>query len=230
MNTRPSGFEDRLKSALLARLPEPAPATPARSFARRYGVPLAIGAATASVVAVMALPGNALNASPPGGGPAGMPSPSATDAPEIRKDPDGSLVFKLPTHDQVPALVRQLKALGVQAVVVPKRPRSQCSELGGGGRGPQADPEAEILQNGGDGFVLKVNAKTVPPGHTLMLPWADHYPPGAPGISFGVVETSRLPSCVIDHSDGMDQFPPPTAGTPGTTARPGPLTTPPPGP
>ncbi|MER5765316.1 hypothetical protein [Streptomyces sp. NPDC002082] len=222
MSTRPSGFEDRLKSALLARLPEPAPVTPARSFARRYGVPLAIGIATASVVAVMALPGSARTASIPGGGPAGSPSPSGTDAPEIKKDPDGSLSFPLPTHDQVPALVQRLKALGVPAVVVPKLPRSQCSELGGGGRGPQADPEAEILQNGADSFIIKVNAKTVPPGHTLMFPFAEHYPPGVPGISFGVVETSRLPSCVIDYSDGQDLFPPSAAGTPGHSPTPAP--------
>ncbi|MFE4259012.1 hypothetical protein [Streptomyces sp. NPDC056883] len=222
MSTRPSGFEDRLKSALLARLPEPAPVTPARSFARRYGVPLAIGIATASVVAVMALPGSARTASIPGGGPAKSPSPSGTDAPEIKKDPDGSLSFSLPTHDQVPALVQRLKALGVPAVVVPKQPRSQCSELGGGGRGPQADPEAEILQNGGDGFIIKINAKTVPPGHTLMFPFAEHYLPGAPGIAFGVVETAKLPSCVIDYSDGQDQFPPPAAGTPGTSPTPAP--------
>lgn len=57
MNSRPSGFEERLKAALLARLPEAVPTPPARSFARRYGIPLAVGAATATVVAVMTLTG-----------------------------------------------------------------------------------------------------------------------------------------------------------------------------
>ncbi|MEJ8645203.1 hypothetical protein WKI68_36295 [Streptomyces sp. MS1.HAVA.3] len=197
MSTRPSGFEDRLKAALLARLPEVPPAAPARSFARRYGIPLAVGVATASVVAVMALPGSTRNGPLPAG------SPSA--APEIRKDPDGSLRLKLPEHDQTPALVDRLKALGVQVALVPKRPPSQCSEPGGGGRGPQADPEAEILQHSDDDFVLKVNAKTVPPGHTLMFTWADYHPLGERGVGFGVVETSKVPSCSIDYSEGLDE-------------------------
>ncbi|MFJ3726382.1 hypothetical protein ACIPYQ_27985 [Streptomyces sp. NPDC090045] len=206
MSTRPSGFEDRLKAALLARLPEEAPApAPARSFARRYGIPLAVGVATAVVVAVMVVPGSTRNGSLPAGGPTGSPSPSATDAPEIKKDPDGSLRFKLPEQHQVPALVDRLKELGVQVALVPKRPRSQCSELGGGGRGPQADPEAEILQHSDDDFVLKVNAKTVPPGHTLIFPWADYYPLGEHGIGFGVVETAKVPSCSIDFSEGLEE-------------------------
>ncbi|MEU6760377.1 hypothetical protein [Streptomyces sp. NPDC046685] len=203
MSTRPSGFEDRLKAALLARLPE-APA-PSPSPARRYGIPLAVGIATAAVVAVMALPGSARNGSLPAGGPTASPSPSATDAPEIKKDPDGSLRFKLPEPGQIPALVERLKALGVRVALVPKRPPSQCSELGGGGRGPQADREAEILQHADDGFILKVNAKTVPPGHTLMFPWADYYPLGERGVGFGVVETSKVPSCSIDYSEGLEE-------------------------
>ncbi|WP_326592379.1 hypothetical protein [Streptomyces sp. NBC_01294] len=197
MSTRPSGFEDRLKAALLARLPEVPPAAPARSFARRYGVPLAVGVATASVVTVMALPGSTRNGPLPAG------SPSA--APEIKKDPDGSLRFGLPKNDQIPALVDRLKALGVQVALVPKRPPSQCSEPGGGGRGPQADPEAEVLQRGDDDFVLKVNAKTVPPGHTLMFTWADYHPLGARGVGIGVVETSKVPSCAVDYSEGLDE-------------------------
>ncbi|WP_404961176.1 hypothetical protein [Streptomyces sp. 147326] len=206
MSTRPSGFEDRLKAALLARLPEEAPApAPARSFARRYGIPLAVGIATAVVVAVMALPGSTRNGSLPAGGPTGSPNPPATGAPEIRKDPDGSLRLKLPGHDQIPALVDRLKELGVQVALVPKRPRSRCSELGGGYRGPQADPEAEIMQHSDDDFTLKVNAKTVPPGYTLTFSWADYYPLGEQGIGFGVVETSKVPSCSIDYSEGLEE-------------------------
>ncbi|MFB7179342.1 hypothetical protein ACFCYI_16735 [Streptomyces sp. NPDC056257] len=206
MSTRPSGFEDRLKAALLARLPEEAPApAPVRSFARRYGTPLGVGVATAVVVAVMAVPGSTRDGSLPSGAPTGSPSPTATSAPEIKRDPDGSLRFKLPEQPQVPALVDRLKELGVQVALVPKRPRSQCSELGGGGRGPQADREAEILQHGDDDFVLKVNAKTVPAGYTLIFPWADYYPLGEQGIGFGVVETAKVPSCSIDYSEGLEE-------------------------
>lgn len=197
MSTRPSGFEERLKAALLARLPEAVPAAPARSFARRYGIPLAVGVATASVVAVMTLPGSTRH----GPRPAGSPSP----APEIRKDPDGSLRFKLPENDQIPALVERLRELGVAAVVVPKRPRSQCSDLGGGYRGPQADPEAEIMQSGKEDFDFKVNAKTVPAGYTLTFNWADYHPLGEQGVGFGVIETSKVPKCSIDYSEGLEE-------------------------
>ncbi|MFG2877110.1 hypothetical protein ACGFYU_19295 [Streptomyces sp. NPDC048337] len=198
MSSRPHGFEDRLKAALLARLPEtPAPA-PVRSRARRYGIPLAVGVATAAVVAVMGLPGSSLHGPRPAKGP--------TDAPEIRKDPDGSLRFDLPENDQVPSLVERLKELGVQAVVVPKRPQSQCSELGGGYRGPQADPEAEIMPRGGDGPFLKVNAKTVPPGYTLTFTWSEYYPLGEQGVGFGVIETSKVPSCSMDQSEGLEEL------------------------
>ncbi|MGW7458382.1 hypothetical protein [Streptomyces sp. NPDC054797] len=197
MSTRPSGFEERLKAALLARLPQAVPAAPARSFARRYGIPLTVGVATASVVAVMALPGSTRNGPPPPG------SPSAT--PEIRKDPDGSLRFKLPAHDQIPALVERLRELGVPAVLVPKRPPSQCSEPGGGYRGPQADPEAEIMQSGQDDFDFKIDATTVPAGYTLTFDWADYHPLREQGTSFGVIETSKVPSCSIDYSEGLEE-------------------------
>ncbi|MFD4870897.1 hypothetical protein [Streptomyces sp. NPDC058412] len=210
MSTRPSGFEDRLKAALLARLPEEAPApAPARSFARRYGIPLAVGIATAAVVAVMTLAGDSGgNGSLPSVGPTGSPSPSATDAPEIKKDPDGSLRFKLPEQRQVPALAARLKELGVQVALVPKRPPSQCdSELYGGVRGfdPMDDPEARIGQQGDDGFFLKVNAKTVPPGYALAFAWAEHYPLGDRAFSFNVVEKARVPSCTIDNSEGLEE-------------------------
>ncbi|OEJ31067.1 hypothetical protein [Streptomyces subrutilus] len=223
MSTRPSGFEERLKAALLARLPEAAPASPARSFARRYGIPLAVGVATAAVVAVMTLPGSTRNGSPP----AGSPSPSASDAPEITKDPDGSLRFDLPTHEQIPALVDRLKELGVQAAVVPKRPRSQCTELGGGYRGPQADPEAEVVPRFGGGGApwFKVNAKTVPPGYTLTFTFADYHPLGEQGVGFGVIETAKVPSCSVDYSEGLEELlksrsgsPTPPTGTPATPA------------
>ncbi|MFG2992030.1 hypothetical protein ACGFZK_22555 [Streptomyces sp. NPDC048257] len=201
MSTRPSGFENRLKAALLARLPEVTPA-PAPTRARRYGIPLAVGIATAVVVAVMALPGSTHHGSRPADGPTKRPA----NEPEIKKDPDGSLRFKMPEHDQIPSLVDQLKARGVSVALVPMRPRSQCSELGGGYRGPQADREAEVLQHNDDEFVLKVNAKTVPPGHTLTIRWSDYYPLGEQGFGFGVVESSKVPSCSIDYSEGLEEL------------------------
>ncbi|MFD5148996.1 hypothetical protein [Streptomyces sp. NPDC058401] len=206
MSERPSGFEERLKAALMARLPDVPPPPPAQSVARRYGIPFAVGAATAAVVAAMVLPGSAHNASRPAGGPTGSPSPPAADQPEIKRDADGSLRFDLPENDQVPGLAARLKALGVAVVVVPSKPRSQCSEPGGGYRGPQADHEAEIMQNSADGHVLKVNAKTVPPGYTLTLGWSDYYPLGQGGSSFGVIQTSKVPSCSVDYSEGLEEL------------------------
>ncbi|MFD7631265.1 hypothetical protein ACFV7Q_35515 [Streptomyces sp. NPDC059851] len=197
MTNRPRAFEERLRAALLARLPEVAPApTPTR--VRRYGVPLAVGVATAAVVAVMALPGSTHNGTRPADGPAG--------APEIRKDPDGSLRFKMPEPGEIPALVDALKKLGVPAALVPKRPPSQCSAPGGGYRGPQTDREAEVLQESTDGFVFKVDAKTVPPGHSLAFEWAEYHPLGEKGIGVGVIETSKVPSCAVDHSEGLEEL------------------------
>ncbi|MFB6581264.1 hypothetical protein ACFCYC_28340 [Streptomyces sp. NPDC056402] len=207
MSTRPSGFEDRLKAALLARLPAETPApAPARSLTRRYGIPLAVGIATAVVVAVMALPGSTRNGSLPSVGPTGSPSPSATDAPEIKKDPDGSLRFKLPEPQQVPALADRLKELGVPVALVPKRPLSQCSsEIIGRGFDPMDDPEALILQGGDDGMFLKVNAKTIPPGYTLTFAWAEHYPLGDRKADFNVIEPAKIPSCTLDYSEGLEE-------------------------
>ncbi|MFE6909131.1 hypothetical protein [Streptomyces erythrochromogenes] len=207
MSSRPRGFEDRLKAALLARLPETPLPTPARSFARRYGVPLAVGAATVAVVAVMTVPGSTRDGSRPADGPTGTPSPSATGTPEIRKDPDGTVRFGMPEPGQVPALVDALKKLGVPAVLVPMRPRSQCSEPGGGYREPQADPAAEVHQRSADGFSFKVDAKTVPPGYSITFTWADYYPFGqSRSIGYGVIETSKVPSCRVDYSDGLDDI------------------------
>ncbi|MFD4245850.1 hypothetical protein ACFWP3_30290 [Streptomyces sp. NPDC058525] len=225
MSTRPSGFEERLKAALLARLPEAAPAATARPFARRYGIPLSVGVATAAVLAVVTLPGSSRDGSLPAGRPTGSPGPSAPGPLEIKKDPDGSIRFDLPTHEQIPALVDRLKGLGVQVVLVPKRPRSQCSEPGGGYRGPQADPEAEIMP-GGDGPAFKVNAKTVPPGYTLTFDWKGYHPPGERGISFGVIETSKVPSCSIDYSEGLEELLKGKPGPPDPTPPTGPPPTP----
>ncbi|WP_328924599.1 hypothetical protein OG429_08040 [Streptomyces sp. NBC_00190] len=218
MSARPSGFEDRLKAALLARLPEAAPATPARSFARRYGIPFAVGAATASVVAVMTLTGSIRTGSLP----AGTPSRSASDAPEITRDPDGSLRFDPPRQAQVPALADRLKELGVRAVAVPLLPERQCKAVKGWVRGPQADPAAG-LSRGDDGRTLKVNPKAVPPGHTLLVTWAYFQPwwEGKQGLAFGIVENEDVPYCSDDYLEAFLEAqrlgpPTPPPGVPAT--------------
>lgn len=199
MNSRPSGFEERLKGALLARLPEAAPAPPARSFARRYGIPLAVGVATATVVAVTTLTGSIGTGSLP----AGTPSRSASDAPEITREPDGSLRFDPPQEAQVPALVDRLKDLGVRVALVPKVPESECDELRNWISGPKAADPTAGLSRGDDGRTLRVNPKAVPPGHTLALTWADYYPVGTQALGFRVFPNSDVPSCVDDPMEGF---------------------------
>ncbi|MER6257170.1 hypothetical protein ABT224_38180 [Streptomyces sp. NPDC001584] len=200
MNSSPSGFEERLKAALLARLPEAVPTPPARSFARRYVIPLAVGAATATLVAVMTLTGGSRT----GSRPAGTPSRSASDAPEITKEPDGSLRFDPPRQAQLPALADRLKELGVRAVAVPPLPESECKAVKGWRRGPQADPAAG-LSRGDDGHTLKVNPKAVPPGHTLVLAWAYFQPwwEGRQGLAFGILPDEHVPYCADDYLEAF---------------------------
>ncbi|KOU71162.1 hypothetical protein ABZY83_16900 [Streptomyces virginiae] len=199
MSTRPTGFEERLKAALLARLPEAPPPAPARPFARRYGIPLAVGVATAAVIAVMTMTGSTHTGSLP----AGTPSPSGTDAPRITKERDGSLRFDLPRQEQIPALAARLKQLGVEAVWVQPVPERECrGATWTWGKVPQPDPAAGV-QRGDDGRTLKVNPKAVPPGHTLALSWK-YYPPywdGKQGIVFGVLPNEYAPFCAVDNTE-----------------------------
>ncbi|MCX5588062.1 hypothetical protein OHA91_31010 [Streptomyces erythrochromogenes] len=204
MSTRPTGFEERLKAALLARLPEAPPPAPARPFARRYGIPLAVGVATAAVVAVMTTTGSTHTGSLP----AGTPSPSATDAPRITKERDGSLRFDLPQRAQVPALADRLKELGVEAVWVQPVPERECigkaATFLGGGRAPQPDPAAGVSR-GYDGRTLKVNPKAVLPGHTLVLSWTYYQPwwEGREGLSFAIVRNEYAPYCTGDYTEAV---------------------------
>ncbi|MFD7789163.1 hypothetical protein ACFV4Q_39695 [Streptomyces nojiriensis] len=221
MNSRPSGFEDRLKAALLARLPEAVPAPPARSFARRYGIPLAVGAATAAVVAVMTLTGGSRTGSLP----AGTPSRSASDAPKITRERDGSLRFDPPRQEQLPALADRLQELGVRAVAVPLLPASQCKTLRGWEHGPKDDPAAGLWR-GDDGRTLKVNPKAVPPGHTLLVTWAYFQPmwEAKRGLAFGIVEDEDVPYCSVDYTEAAleaQRLGPPTP-PPGEPAFPSP--------
>ncbi|MEV7563200.1 hypothetical protein [Streptomyces sp. NPDC089795] len=195
MSTRPGGFEDRLKAALLARLPETAPAAPARPFARRYGIPLAVGLATATVVAVMTLTGGTR----PGSLPAGTPSRSSTDAPKITKERDGSLRFDPPRQAQLPALADRLTELGVPTVAPPPLPGRECRSAPGWAHAPKADPGAGVSL-GVDGRTLEVNPKAVPPGHTLLLAWSYFQPwwEERQGLAFGVVSNEYVPNCSAD--------------------------------
>ncbi|MFE9484189.1 hypothetical protein ACFYNM_37105 [Streptomyces spororaveus] len=198
MNSSPSGFEERLKAALLARLPEIEPAPPARSFARRYGIPLAVGVATATVVAVMTLTGSTRTGSLP----AGTPSRSASDAPRITKEPDGSLRFDAPRQEQLPALADRLKELGVPTVVPELLPELECKAVKGWVRGPKDDPAAGVSSSDGR-RTLEVNPKAVPPGHTLVLTWAYFQPWWEEkwGLAFGVLPNEWVPSCSVDFRE-----------------------------
>ncbi|WP_327734470.1 hypothetical protein OG749_11770 [Streptomyces nojiriensis] len=198
MNSSPSGFEERLKAALLARLPEIEPTPPARSFARRYGIPLAVGVATATVVAAMTLTGSSRTGSLP----ADTPSRSASDAPKITKEPDGSLRFDPPRQEQLPALADRLKKLGVPTVVPELLPELECKAVKGWVRGPKDDPTAGVSSSDGK-RTLKVNPKAVPPGHTLVLTWAYFQPWWEEkwGLAFGVLPNEWVPYCSVDFRE-----------------------------
>ncbi|MFF7298903.1 hypothetical protein [Streptomyces sp. NPDC008265] len=203
MSSRPHGFEDRLKAALLARLPESAPAVATRSVARRYGIPFAVGVATAAVIAVMTMTGSTHTGSLP----AGTPNPSGTDAPRITKDPDGSLRFDPPRQAQLPALADRLKELGVRAFAVPQLlPERECRAVKGWARGPQDDPAAG-LSRGDDGRTLKVNPKAVPPGHTLVFTWTYFNPmwEARQGVAFGVLPNEYVPYCSDDYTEAVKE-------------------------
>ncbi|MEU3776162.1 hypothetical protein AB0F11_23710 [Streptomyces sp. NPDC032472] len=235
MSSRPRAFEEQLKAALLARMPEPPAPAPARSFARRYGIPLGVAVATAVAAGlVVALPGSGREGSLPAqvsSTPAPMVSPPPTGSaatalvpppvptgsaatgvsPAPTRDSSGSITVDRPRHDQIPGLVEQLRALGVTVALMPKKPSSQCPHPSGGYRGPQflpgtttRDPDSEVLQHDGNRMVLRINSKTVPPGHTLVFGWPDRPPTSEESISFGVKETSKLTPCEIDNSRGPD--------------------------
>ncbi|MFI7360119.1 RNA polymerase sigma factor [Streptomyces avidinii] len=134
--------------------------------------------------------------------PAGTPSRSASDAPEITREPDGALRFDPPQQAQLPALADRLKELGVRAVAPPPLPELQCKAVKGWVRGPQDDPAAGLSRSD-DGRTLKVNPKAVPPGHTLVLAWAYFHPWWAEeqGLAFGVLPNEHVPYCSVDYRE-----------------------------
>ncbi|MFJ3912119.1 hypothetical protein EDE04_5731 [Streptomyces sp. 2132.2] len=206
---RPYGFEDRLKAALLARLPEEPAPTPARSFVRRYGVPLAVGLATAAVLGLVALPGGG------GGGGSRPAGTSSATEPVVRGD--GTILVAWPSYEGVPETVDKLRALGVRVAMVQRRPPGECSDPGGGHLGPEydpasgkwkeQDPDALPFVMDGDQRMLRITAKTVPEGHTLVLARAAKPAPRVDGVSVGVVATEKVPSCEIDFSAGQPSSP-----------------------
>ncbi|MFE5540018.1 hypothetical protein ACFQ78_30300 [Streptomyces sp. NPDC056519] len=202
---RPHGFEERLKAALLARLRvEPAP-TPARSFVRTYGIPLAVGLATAAVLGLVALPAG-------GGGRAPAGTASAT-GPVVRGD--GTIVIAWPSYEDVPETVRKLRALGVRVAMVQRKPPGECSNPGGGYLGPEydpatgkwkeQDPDGVPLLMLGDKKTLRITPKAVPEGHTLVLARTAQPRTQGQGVSVGVLPTEKVPSCEIDYSPGAEE-------------------------
>ncbi|MEV4192236.1 hypothetical protein [Streptomyces toxytricini] len=204
MTSRPHAFEDRLKAALMARLPaQPAPA-PARSIAKRYGIPLAVASATVVTAGLVALPalgspgaGNADNA------PATAPSGATSAAPGVGRSSDGSLLVVLPTTESLPGVVEELRKQGVKVAVVDKKPVSECAHPGGGYLGPGTspyDPNEPLLSPGGpaaDGPNLRINDRSVPPGHTLVF--TKPYRPTKALVGVGVIPDAKVPPCERDY-------------------------------
>ncbi|RSS84113.1 hypothetical protein EF903_24630 [Streptomyces sp. WAC05292] len=216
MTSRPHAFEDRLKAALLSRMPaEPAP-TPARTFAKRYGIPLAVASVTVVTAGLVALPAlGSPQAGHTAGSPTAAPSVSSSAAVGVRRSPDGSLLVALPTTESLPGVVEELRRQGVKVAVVDRKPVSECAHPGGGYLGPGVSPydPAEPLLGPGpgpgpgpaaDGPALRINDRSVPAGHTLVF--AKPYRPapapvgvGATPVGVGVIADAKVPPCERDY-------------------------------
>ncbi|UUU43066.1 hypothetical protein [Streptomyces sp. NBC_00162] len=199
MSNRPIAFEQRLKAELLVRMPDrpaPGPAPVRRSPARRYRLSLALGAVAATAAGLIALPvlGDSGGASP-------------AHAYTLTRADDGSILVELFHPDGLPGLERELRGLGFSVAMVYGKPKSECPTYAGAAIDVPGEPLTSANENG---IVLRINAKTLPAGHTLILEMpsetrlARH--PGAMG--FGVVEASKVPPCVPE-----DPPPPADDGT-----------------
>ncbi|MFE4638048.1 hypothetical protein ACFRJ1_32420 [Streptomyces sp. NPDC056773] len=189
MSRRPHAFEERLKAELMTiAADQPPAAAPVRSTAKRYRIPIALGAVAAAVAGLVSLPvlGEDGGASP---------------AYAVSKEANGDIWVQIYRPEGVQGTVAELRALGVTATAVPRRPSEQCPATeafpagltpgeGGGQPAGEMDVSAQML----------VTPKTVPPGHTLVLSTpvdeADIW-----GIGFGAVETSKVPACVPVYAD-----------------------------
>lgn len=206
MSTRPTAFEGRLKAELVAIAADRVELDgradfAARSPARRLRIPLAVGLAATAAVGLIALPVMGGQ----GGG-------SAAYA--LTKGEDGTITVKLFNSEGVPGLERELRGLGVPVVVIQRKPAAECDAPGGGFDGPvwneerQAwEPYEDVLDAQADEPVLKINSRTVRPGHTLVLvrPVKPSGGAGNGGMGFGTMETSRLPSCIPDFSSSLPE-------------------------
>lgn len=195
MSSRPHAFEERLKSELMAvasgqsevRVPAPDP-VPFRSPARRYRIPLALGAVAAGVAGLVALP----VVGDDGG---------TSAAYAVSRNDDGTISVHIFHPDGVGGTVRELRELGIAATVVPRRSSEQCPS-------DVAYPQGLTPGEGGGEFAgardssaqLMITPKTVPPGHTLVLSTpmdaSDTHP-----IGFGAVESTKVPSCIPVYAD-----------------------------
>lgn len=194
MTSRPNGFEERLKAELMAIAADQPPAaapsrsTTFRSTARRYRIPMALGAVAATVAGLVALPVL---------GDDGGTSPAYA----VSRNDDGTISVHIYHPDGVEGTARELRELGITVAVVPRKPSEQCPSgvaypqglTPGEGGGEFAGARDESAQ-------LMITPETVPPGHTLVVSTpvdaSDTHP-----VGFGAVETSKVPSCVPVYSD-----------------------------
>lgn len=199
MSSRPSAFEERLKAELMAiaadQPPAAAPArsgplrsAPLRSAAKRYRIPVVLGSLAAVAAGLVALPVL---------GEDGGSAPAYA----VSKDADGTIWVRIYHPDGVEGTVRELRALGVTAVTVPRRPSEQCpaSEAFPVGLTPGEGGGVPAVEMDGSAQML-ITPKTVPSGHTLVLSTpvdgADIH-----GIGFGAVETAKVPACIPVYAD-----------------------------
>ncbi|MEV7526336.1 hypothetical protein [Streptomyces sp. NPDC091371] len=194
MSSRPRAFEERLKSELMAvaegrsEVRVPAPAVVRKPAARRYRMPLALGAVAAAVAGMVALPVL---------GEDGGTSPAYA----VSRNDDGTISVHVFHPDGVDGTVRELRELGITVAVAPRRPSEQCPST-------VAYPQGLTPGEGGGEFAgardssaqYMITPETVPPGHTLVLSTpmdaSDTHP-----IGFGAVESSKVPSCVPVYAD-----------------------------
>ncbi|MCX5408607.1 hypothetical protein OHA37_32690 [Streptomyces sp. NBC_00335] len=189
MSSRPHAFEERLKAELMAiAADQPPAAAPVRSTARRYRIPIALGAVAATVAALVVLPVL---------GDDGGTSPAYA----VSRNDDGTISVHIFHPDGLDGTVRELRELGIAVAVVPRKPSERCPSS-------VAYPQGLTPGEGGGEFAgardesaqMMITPETVPPGHTLVVSTpadaSDVHP-----IGFGAVETPKVPSCVPVYAD-----------------------------
>ncbi|MGW0822463.1 hypothetical protein [Streptomyces sp. NPDC002845] len=150
----PTGFKRRLASELSAMATHPAPAPATRAPARRLRVPLTIAAvATAAVATAVVVP--TLTGS--GGSPAYA----------VTQQGDGSLVLDLKRAEGMPGLEKQLKKMGVRAVIM--KADEDCST----GKPPMVPGSSQrqpvTYELPGAPGKARINPERIRNGETLLL-------------------------------------------------------------